>query len=232
MTGPTAAFEGRHGLWEQVTGPFEIGALGGRGRPFAIERTHFKFFAAEYHAQAPLAVALALREKVKVEEIETIDMRIYAMAHSEIGSEPAKWDPRTRETADHSLPYMLAVALVDGRISPASFEPQRYLDPSLRPLMNRIRVSEHPEFTRRFPQELLSEIEVVTRSGARLTERAAYPRGHTRNPMTDADVQAKFRDLSADVLAPAQVDAALTALWRLEEAERIGSVVDLFTVKR
>ncbi len=111
MTGPTAAFEGRHGLWEQVTGPFELGPLGGPGRPFAIERTNLKFVATEYHAQAPVALALALRDQVSVEEIESIEVRIYAMAHSEIGSEPAKWDPRTRETADHSLPYMLAVAL-------------------------------------------------------------------------------------------------------------------------
>src|SRR5262249_30517121 len=157
MTGPTAAFEGRHGLWEQVTGPFEVGALGGS---FAIERTNFKFFAAEYHAQAPIAMALGLRARVAVDEIESIDVRIYAMAHSEIGSEPAKWDPRTRETADHSLPYMLAVALQDGRVTPASFEPSRYLDAGLRPLMSRIRVVESPEFTRRFPRELVSEIEV------------------------------------------------------------------------
>jgi 2-methylcitrate dehydratase len=232
MTGPTAAFEGHHGLWEQVTGPFEIGVLGGRERSFAIERTNFKFFAAEYHAQAPLAMALALRRNVSVEEIEAIDVQIYAMAYSEIGSEPAKWDPRTRETADHSLPYMLAVALQDGRITPASFEPQRYLDPGLRPLMNRIRVAENPEFTRRFPQELVSEIAVITRAGRRLTERAEYPKGHARNPMTDADVDTKFRDLSAGVLGPAQVDAALHALWRLEAMDRIGAVVDLFTVKR
>src|SRR6266542_1125413 len=210
MTGPTAAFEGRHGLCEQVTGSFEIGALGGRGRPFAIERTNFKFFAAEYHAQAPLAMALALRSKMRTEEIEAIEMQIYAMAYSEIGSEPAKWDPRTRETADHSLPYMLAVALRDGRITPASFEPQRYLDASLRPLMNRIRVAESPEFTRRFPQELVSEIEVITRSGQRLTERAEYPKGHVRNPMTDDDLDAKFRDLSPPLPALAQTAAALS----------------------
>src|SRR6266404_5641243 len=171
MTGPTAAFEGRHGLCEQVTGPFELGALGGADRPFAVERTNFKFFAAEYHAQAPLAIALGLRDKVRAEEIESLEVQIYAMARSEIGSEPAKWDPRTRETADHSLPYMLAVALRDGRVTPASFEPERYLDPSLRPLMNRIRVAEHPELTRRFPQELASRIEVITRSGQRFTER-------------------------------------------------------------
>ena len=73
---------------------------------------------------------------------------------------------------------------------------------------------------------------MVTRSGRRLTERAEYPKGHARNPMTDADVGTKFRDLSADVLAPAQVDAALGALWRLEEANRTGAVVDLFTITR
>src|SRR5262244_2732484 len=232
MTGPTAAFEGRHGLWEQVTGAFELGGLGGADRPFAIERTNFKLFAAEYHAQAPLAVARALRDTLRGDEIESIDVQIYAMAHSEIGSEPAKWDPQTRETADHSLPYMLAVALVDGRITPASFEPKRYLDPALRPLMNRIRVTESPELTRRFPRELPSQIDVTTRSGRRYTERAEYPKGHAENPMTDADVEAKFRDLSEDVLGRARAASALETLWRLDEVTRMGAVVDLFTFKR
>jgi len=232
MTGPTAAFEGRHALWEQVTGAFELGALGSADRPFAIERTNFKLFAAEYHAQAPLAVALALRDTLRGDEIESIDLQIYAMAHSEIGSEPAKWDPQTRETADHSLPYMLAVALVDGRVTPASFEPKRFLDPSLRPLMNRIRVAENPELTRRFPAELPSQIDVTTRSGRRLTERADYPKGHTENPMTDADVERKFRDLSEDALGKTQTAGVLETLWRLDEVLRIGAVLDLLTFKR
>jgi 2-methylcitrate dehydratase len=230
MTGPTAAFEGRHGLAEQVTGPFEIGALGGAGRPFAVERANFKFFAAEYHAQAPLAMALRLREKVRLEDIDGIDVQIYAMAHSEIGSEPAKWDPQTRETADHSLPYMLAIALRDGRITPASFEPERYLDPSLRPVMSRIRVAESADFTRRFPQELRSQIDVTTRSGQRFTERAEYPKGHAENPMTDADVESKFRDLAGDALGAERASAALRTLWRLDEAGRAGVVLDALTL--
>jgi len=232
MTGPTAAFEGHHGLWDQVTGRFEIGPLGGGDRRFAIERTNLKFFAAEYHAQAPLAMALALRAKVRGEEIEAVDVQTYWMTYSEIGSEPAKWDPKTRETADHSLPYMLAVMLQDGRITPASFEPPRYLDPGLRPLMRRIRIAENPEFTRRFPRELVSEMTVVTRSGQRLTERAEYPKGHVKNPMTDAEVETKFRDLSAHLLGRTPADAALQALWRLEDAARAGSVADAFTVTR
>jgi 2-methylcitrate dehydratase len=232
MTGPTAAFEGRHGLWEQVTGPFQLGAFGGRDRPFAIERTNLKFVATEYHAQAPVALALALRDRVSPEQIQTIDVRTYAMAHSEIGSEPAKWDPRTRETADHSLPYMLAVAFTDGRIGPASFEPARYLDPGLRPLMNRIRVAEDPAFTGRFPGELVSELEVVTRDGDRLIERARFPKGHARNPMTDADLAAKFHALADDALTGPRASAVLEALWRLPDADRVGPVLDLLTITR
>lgn len=98
--------------------------------------------------------------------------------------------------------------------------------------MTRIRVAEHGEFTRRFPQQLVSEIEVVNRAGERFIERAEFPKGHARNPMTDADVVNKFRDLSSEVLSPAQVGAALDALWRLENADRIGSVLDLFTITR
>ena len=94
MTGPTAAFEGRHGVWDQVTGPFELGPMGGGdGRPFMIERANLKFFPAEYHSQAPLWMALRLRERVKLEEIAQLNVRTYWMAYSEIGSEPAKWTP-------------------------------------------------------------------------------------------------------------------------------------------
>jgi 2-methylcitrate dehydratase len=124
---------------------------------------------------------------------------------------------------------MLAVALQDGRVTPASFEPQRYLDPSLRPLMNRIRVAENPEFTRRFPQELPSQLDVLTRLGQRFTERAEYPKGHARNPMTDADVETKFRDLTVDTLGTERATIALQALWRLDDARRAGPALDLLT---
>ncbi len=232
MTGPTAAFEGHHGIWEQVTGPFalELGpvASSGGGRPKAMERVNLKFHPTEYHSQAPLAMAFAIREKVEAPEIEALNVQTYWVAYSEIGSEPAKWDPRTRETADHSLPYLLAVALVDGRISPASFEPQRFLDPALRPLMHRIKISENKEFTARFPAEFMSEIEVITKSGAHWVERATYPKGHVKNPMSDADIEAKFREFATGVIQPARANAALEVLWRLEDVKRVSEVVDLF----
>src|SRR6267143_1379350 len=99
-----------------------------------------------------------------------------------------------------------------------------------RPLMNRIRVAESPELTRRFPQELASQIDVVTRSGQRFTEGAEYPKGHARNPMTDGDVDTKFRDLSLDVLGGERVSAALRALWHLDDAPRASAVLDALTL--
>lgn len=223
MTGPTAAFEGHHGLWQQVTGPFDLSSLG--RAPFAVERGNFKYFAAEAHSQAPIWMAFSLREKVKLDEIEAINVHIYQFAYDEIGSGPSKWDPRTRETADHSLPYILAVAFQDGRITPAVFERDRFLDPAMRPLMNKVRITVNPELKR---EDLMSEIEVVTKSGQRLVERATLPKGHVKNPMTDADVEQKFRDLSAGVLSAGQADAAIQALWRIEEAPSVAGVMDLF----
>jgi 2-methylcitrate dehydratase len=232
MTGPTAAFEGHHGLMEQVTGPFELGTLGGAGVPFGIERTNLKFFPSEYHSQAPLFIALDLRTKVRVEDIEAIDVQTYYTAWSEIGSEPEKWDPKTRETADHSLAYLLALGFVDGRIGPDSFSEERIRDPALRPLMQRIRVSENKDYTREFPGKLVTRIEVTTRDGERVSGLASYPKGHAKNPMTDADVEAKLADLSHEVLALERYNALLEALWNVDGAADIGETLALCAVRQ
>lgn len=230
MTGPTAPFEGRHGVWEQVTGKFELGRLGDSGVPLGIARTNLKFFPSEYHSQAPLFMALGLRNKVRIEDIESIDVETYYTAYSEIGSEPEKWDPQTRETADHSLPYLLALGLTDGCINAGSFSDARMRDPALRQLMQRIRISENKDFTRDFPAKLLTRIEVATRGGQRLVETASYPKGHAKNPMSDSDVESKFTDLSRDLLTPAGCDALLRALWDVDAAEDISQVIELMRV--
>ena len=225
MSGPNEAFEGRHGIWEQATGPFEMGPLGGEGsESFAVERSNLKFFPSEMHSQVPIQMALSLRDKVSADEIEELNVETYWMTYSEIGSEPAKWDPRNRETADHSLPYLLAVALRDGGISPQSFELDRILDPTLRPLMNRITVRENSELTKGFPEAMESRFEAVTKSGSRLTDRAQYPKGHVRNPMSDADIEAKFRSACSPHFSVDRCDAALDLLWRIDEIDDLSTL--------
>jgi 2-methylcitrate dehydratase len=159
-------------------GPFEMDDLTQTG-PFAIERTNFKFFAAEYHAQAPLAIALGLRERVRADDIEALDVHTYATAHSEIGSErpsgirvPAR-RPITASPNARGGPRGRAADSGQLRAQALSrSEPET--------TMSRIRVAEDPELTRRFPAELVSRIEVTTRSGQRFSERAEYPRGIRR----------------------------------------------------
>jgi 2-methylcitrate dehydratase len=229
MTGPKAAFEGRHGLWDQVTGKFELGALGGAGGSFAVERTGIKYFPTEYHSQVPLGLILKLREKVGVDDIAAVHVETYHFTFSEIGSEPEKWRPTTRETADHSLPYMLAAALTDGGISVDTFSDARIRDPKMPALMDRIRITENPEFTRRFPHSLECRIEITTRGGVRHVEAGSYPRGHAKNPMTDAEVEEKVRALCRGVMPEARCEAILAAVWGLAQAPGVGDLVSLMS---
>jgi 2-methylcitrate dehydratase len=97
--------------------------------------------------------------------------------------------------------------------------------------MQRIKVSENKEFTRQFPGRLMTEIEVVTRSGQKLTASAQYPKGHAKNPMNDDDVNSKFAGLCGDALAPARRDALLKALWDVDRAADIGKVLELTVLK-
>src|SRR4029077_1701620 len=227
MTGPTAPIEGKHGMWDQVTGPFQLGKLGGAGAPFGIERTNLKFFPAEYHSQAPLWVALELRKKVRHEDIESIDIQTYYTAWSEIGSEPEKWDPQTRETADHSLPYLFSLGLVDGAIRADSFNQERLRDPRLRGLMPKITITENKDYTRDFPGKLTSRFEVKTKDGKTLTETTSYPKGHAKNPMNDADVDSKVAGLTEGLLKPGQRDALVKAVRDIDKAADVGSVLEL-----
>ena len=227
MTGPTAAFEGRHGVWEQVTGPFTLGPMGGNGRPFAVERAAIKFFPSEYHSQAPLWAALKLRERVAFEDIVAIDIRTYYTAWSEIGSEPQKWSPKTRETADHSLPYLIAAALRDGEITNATFDEANFRDPKLLDLVARITVTEDKAFTARFPEALITEIDMTCKNGNHLLERAEYPRGHARNPMSSDDVASKFRILCRGTMADEKAERMLAAFGELEHVPRFADLLQM-----
>lgn len=197
MTGPPQPYVGRSGIWELVTGEFELTLPVRPGRA-VIEDTSIKLRPAEFNAQAPLDVIIDMRKDAPVELIDDIEVATYWLAWHEIGMDPAKWEPRTRETADHSLPYLLAAGLVDGFIDPSSCNESRLADPGLRQLMTKIRILERPEFSSRFPGELNVEISIRLRDGRTLVGGAKYPHGHPRNPASDAELNAKFDRLTGD----------------------------------
>ena len=130
MTGPFEPFEGRMGLWDQAIGyPVEIEAMGGNDVPFRILNTIFKFYPSQIHTQAPIDLAIQLHERVSLDDVASIKIQSYRSAVSSASTEPEKWDPQTRETADHSIPFLTAVGLRDGAVTPATFAPDRIADP-------------------------------------------------------------------------------------------------------
>ncbi|MCS6859724.1 MAG: MmgE/PrpD family protein [Abditibacteriales bacterium] len=205
-------------------------------QPFKILDTYIKFFPVEYHAQSGVDAALKLREKLGrldlsgIEDIAEINVQTFDACVDIIAGEPEKWNPTTRETADHSLPYCIAVALRDGEVTLASFDEQRLRDPQLHALMQKIKVHRNAECNAQYPEGIPNDIEIILKSGERLREKVVFPRGHCRNPMSDEEVEAKFRQLATMVLPPAQVEKALRRLWQLEEMDDAGEVLSLVRI--
>ena len=112
-----------------------------------------------------------------------------------------------------------------------SFTIERINDPALRQLMKRITITENKEFTRQFPAKLMTEIEVIAGGGQRFVETAQYPKGHAKNPMTDADVESKFGILCEGLMEGTQRDALLTTLWGMDQAADLNALLDLLVLK-
>ncbi len=231
IEGPDEPFEGHNGLWNQATGPVELEPFGGGQVPFKLNETSLKQFPSQIHTQVSISLALQLRQRVKLEEIQSIILETYHTAWRSAGSDPEKWDPKTRETADHSLPYLISVAFADGQVTTSSYTKQRISDPALRPLMEKVRVRENSDYTLKYPEAQLSRMEVVTKDGRREVEQASYPKGHRKNPVSDEELENKFCSLTEGELSPQQSQLALELLWKLEEADSIGQIFDLFRIQ-
>lgn len=225
LSGPLEAFNGLAGLSDLVqVQPFQVENVGAAHNGLsAVEATGFKFYPAEYSSQGPIAMLLDLRAELALERISEINIGLHWGGWHEIGGGQGdgfdKWNPSTRESADHSMPYLAALALIDGAVSPDSFSEQRIFDPATRALMQKIRIFEDPELTRSHAGELPkwpSRIEIVLDDGRRLERRCQCPKGHPLNPLTDQELESKFVGLCEKRMPMAQIRQLLDTLWSLE----------------
>jgi 2-methylcitrate dehydratase len=236
MTGPSEPFEGRRGLWEQAVGgpvivpDFPFGDSRRDDDPFRITRTICKSYPSQIHTQNPIGLALQLRDKVPADGVQSIHVQTYKVAASTASSEPEKWDPKTRETADHSIPWLVASAFLNGPVTPGSFTDEQIANPALRDIMSRMTLVEEPEFTDRYPGEYNCRITVTSQEGGSHTAHASWPRGHRNNPMSDAEVEAKFRSFAGHSLSASQCDHALEVLGRLDELSDLEPLFDSLTI--
>jgi 2-methylcitrate dehydratase len=218
LTGPAPLFEGEMGFFQQVSGPFSLDKLGGpTADDWMLPKTYIKFVPAEYHSQSAIAAAFALRPKIRDHaQIQSIEIATFRVAVEIIGKDPEKWRPKTRETADHSLPYCTAVALVDGEVSARQFSPERLSDPALLDLVSRTSVVEDPKLTAGYPAGIPNRVTVTLRDGTTLVEEVAFPPGHDKNPLTDDQLAHKFHGLVDPVLGRARGQAIWDRVLRLE----------------
>ncbi len=232
MCGPGEPFEGKRGLWEQagVAPPVTLARFGGNGQPYLINDTTFKFYPSQIHTQAPIGLAIELRPQVNLSDIAAIDIQTYRSAVSSPATEPEKWDPQTRETADHSIPFLVALALQDGAVTPGSFTAERIADPSLRTLMGKMTLTEGPGFTQKYPEQYNCRIKITAGAGSEAVAATSYPKGHRQNPLSDQEVGAKFRHLAAGVLSEGQCQSALELLWNLDELPDLEEVFQALVI--
>ena len=227
MTGPSQIFEGRDGFFNVVSRrPFELAPFGGNGHPFRIMHSSTKQFPLCQYSQTVVRAALEARALIEgVRDIAEVHVRTLQTALNVMADDPEKWHPRNRETADHSMPYTVAVALMYGAVDQCYFGEQYLRDKELLDLVGRIKCLPSEEANRRESEMNLCDLEVVMRSGKRKSTRVEYHRGHWRNPMSDAEMETKFRSLAASMLPVARVDVLLEQLWKLEDLPEVGTLI-------
>jgi 2-methylcitrate dehydratase len=231
MTGPAPLFEGDMGFFQQVSGAFALPKLGGRtAADWMLPKTSIKFVAAEYHSQSAIAAAFELRSQIgDPAQIRAIEIATFRTAVEIIGKDPEKWHPKTRETADHSLPYCTAVALVDGQVTAAQFTEARLSDPAMLDLLSRTTVVEDPKLSAGYPAGIPNRVTVTLTDGTQLVSEVAFPPGHDKNPLTDSQLADKFHGLVDPVLTRSRADEVYGRVTRLEHDATPHQTLELLT---
>lgn len=227
VTGPAPIFEGEKAFFKLVSGPLALVRLGGHQAPFKILETHIKYYPVEYHAQAAVEAALRLRARLKnLNQIQKIEVATYDAALDIIARGPEKWRPRSRETADHSLPYVIARALLDGKMGLEQFSQKKINDARIQSLMKKIEIRADQKMTQAYPAALPIRIRVREAShGEPIEEVVETPRGHYKNPMTDREVEEKFIRLASKVLSTAKQSRIIDICRNLERQKNLDELM-------
>jgi 2-methylcitrate dehydratase len=181
-----------------------------------------KSFPIEALSHAPLTAMMKIvkQHSIKAEDVNEIKVEVIARAADILG-DPAKYRPNSKETADHSLPYSLAVGLVDGMVTPLQFKQERIDDPKLPAVMDKIRVVPNQEFESLFPKFQPSQVTITLKDGKSHTQRVDVPKGDPRDPMTEDEIAVKFNALGEDVVGRKACKALRTTIMGMENQKKL-----------
>jgi 2-methylcitrate dehydratase len=228
LTGPAPIFEGRYGFFELVTAPanVDVDGFGRRGMPFRIQQCGIKAYPAHITAQTTVPAAVALAAEIgSLDRIAALEIGTTRRGYQIAGSDPEKWAPDTKETADHSLPYIAARAMLDGGIDNDSYAPEKLHDPRVLALMHKITVKEDPAFATLTVNVPPTRLTAILDDGRRVTRLVDSMPGFPGQPMSRADIERKFRSNIGRRWPQQQTDAVLAALWALDRTDDLPSLL-------
>jgi 2-methylcitrate dehydratase len=234
LTGPTPIFEGKWGFFALVAGSAEldVGAFGRRGLPFLVHQCGLKSYAAHITAQTAIPAAAALAKEIgSLDRIAALEIGTTRRGRQVAGTDPEKWAPDTKETADHSLPYIVARAMFDGTIDNESYAPEKLHDPRLLAFMQKITVKEDPAFATLTGDVPPTRLTATLDDGRRVVRLVDKMPGFPGQPMSRADVERKFRSNVRTRWPRERTDAVLQALWTLEQANDVSALLGKLVVQ-
>jgi 2-methylcitrate dehydratase len=228
-SGPEHVIDGKEGLVHCMGPEWKLELLTeGLGESWRIERCGMKAFPTEALTHAPISAVLKLVQEndLQPDDIEKVEIRSLARA-ADILADPSKYDPRSKETADHSLPYVIAAAIVDRQVTPAQFEPDRIMDPRIRAQLEKVEVTADPDIEAVFPELQRVMVTITTTGGDELTEQLDYPKGDPRNPLTDQEIEEKFDALASPVLSDGARGRLKDAVWKLDKLDSVSALMEM-----
>jgi len=229
-TGPLEVIEGKEGLYQVLKSvQWSTDALlDGLGEKFLITECSYKPFPTEALTHQPITAVLNISRAhhIAAEDVAEVHLRTTTRG-ADILSDPSKYRPTTKETADHSLPYCLAAAIADGNVLPSSFDEEKLHDPRIWALLPKIKVVADPEIDRLFPAVKRASVRITTTAGKVYEEQVDHAKGSPENPMSDDEIVAKFRANASAVLTPEKQARVVEATWRLEDFADVGEYMQL-----
>ena len=233
-TGPEHVLDGKEGLAHCLGPEWKLEVLTeGLGESWRITQCGMKAFPTEALTHTPISAVLALVKDHDLMAHDIAKVHIGTTARgADILSDPSKYDPRTKETADHSLPYVIAAAIAERQVTPLQFTPAKIMDPAIRAQLNKIVVTADAEIEKLFPALQRVIVRIHTIDGREFTQQLDYPKGDPRNPLSDSELEEKFEALSGPVLSHDACRRAVHAIWTLEEQRSVSELMKLFKADR
>jgi len=229
-TGPEHVLDGKEGLTHCFGPDWKLDTLTeGLGDSWRITQCGMKAFPTEALTHTPISAVLGLVKDHDLQPHQVAKVHIRTTARgADILSDPSKYEPHTKETADHSLPYVIAAALAERQVTPLQFTPEKIKHPQIREQLRKVQVVADPEIEKVFPALQRVIVRIHTVDGREFTTQLDYPKGDPRNPLTDKEIEEKFEALAGPVMSASARRRAMDAIWNLEKQESVHELMRLF----